>query len=81
MNENAIETSILYLERLIEFIKKDFPYDIKGASLLFIIDHINNDLKVKLIDLASVTKYDNSDERDEGFIAGLEKIKEILECF
>ena len=47
---------IYFLEKLIAFIQT-FPYDIKGGSILIIIDHISKDSIIKLIDLASITKY------------------------
>ena len=50
---------------------KNFPYEIRGASILIVIDHNKNDCVIKLIDLASITEYENKADRDQGFIFGL----------
>jgi len=51
------------MDELIEILESTWNRDVKGASLLIIMDH--NDEKspatIKLIDLASVTKYDDPD--------------------
>ena len=47
-----------------------FPYDIKGGSILLIIDHKEQSCIIKLIDFATINKYDDEDQRDSGFIVG-----------
>jgi len=41
--------------------RNDCYYDIKGASLLLVVDNANNTCDIKLIDLASVCEYENKE--------------------
>ena len=59
-----------FIEKLTEFMKK-FPYQVRDSSLFVVVDN-NKMMSVnKLIDLDSITDYQDRDQRDEGFIFGL----------
>ena len=76
MDKSGAERAIEYLEKLIEYLEQEFPYDIKGASILIVSSPEN--FKIKLIDLASVVKYDDEAKRDEGFLLGCKNLKAEL---
>jgi hypothetical protein len=74
--------TIEWVGNLKNFVNDEFSYDIKGASILIVIDHENKTpagTTIKLIDLPSVIKFDSDSERDTGFIKGLCTIEEHLE--
>ena len=48
--------------------------DIKGASLLIIVDHFTKSYAVKMIDLSTIRIYDECFERDDGLITGLKNL-------
>ena len=55
---------------------KSIPYEVRGASLFIVVS--GDKCEIKLIDLASVTKYDDDTARDDGFLKGLANLKKHL---
>ena len=55
---------------------KSVPYEVRGASLFIVVS--GDKCEIKLIDLASVTKYDDDSARDDGFLKGLTNLKKHL---
>jgi hypothetical protein len=45
--------------------------DIKGASILILVDHFARSYAVKMIDLSTITIYQDPKARDEGLIKGV----------
>ena len=58
--------------------KEECYFDIKHTSLYIVVDHVNDDCIIKLLDFSYVEEYEDQDQRDEGFIFGLESIRLIL---
>ena len=71
-----------FLTKLIQFLEDKWCYDVKGASLLIIVDHECKDRQkntaIKLIDMASVNKYENPARRDQGLLFGCKNLLNIL---
>ena len=55
---------------------KSVPYEVRGASLFIVVS--GDKCEIKLIDLASVTKYEDESARDDGFLKGLTNLKKQL---
>ena len=53
-------------------------YEIRGASLFFILDHDREEYALKIIGLSSM---EFTDYQDEGFLLGLKNIREHLKAF
>lgn len=51
--------------------------EIRGSSLLFLIDHKNQKMELKIIDLASYRELKEG-EKDDGYILGLKSLKRLL---
>ena len=65
-----------------EWLEIENEYEIRGASLLIVLDDIKQVCRIKLIDLGSFEKIES---RDEGFIIGIKNLlnvikKEMLHC-
>ena len=65
-----------------EWLEIENEYEIRGASLLIVLDDIKQVCRIKLIDLGSFEKIQS---RDEGFIIGIKNLlnvikKEMLHC-
>ena len=67
------------LRRLLNFLEERSQRDIKGASLLIIVDHFTRQYFVKMIDLSTIRVYDNAEERDEGLIVGVRKLINFIQ--
>jgi len=53
--------------------------DIKGASLLILVDHFSESYCVKMIDLSSIKIYQDPCERDVGLIKGVANLIYLIE--
>ncbi len=57
INEAARKCILAELRRLKDFLVKRSQRDIKGASLLILVDHFSQSYCVKMIDLSSIKIY------------------------
>ena len=57
MNHEAIGIILKELERLQDFLENRSQRDIKGASILIIVDHFARDYCIKMIDLSTIKVY------------------------
>lgn len=64
LNYEAIEYILGELERLEEFLVERSCRDIKGASILILVDHFSLSYAVKVIDLSTIEIYDDPNNRD-----------------
>jgi hypothetical protein len=69
---------LLELERLLDFLKNRNQRDIKGASILILVDHFSQSYGVKMIDLSTIKIYDDPFQKDDGLIKGVHNLIEFL---
>ena len=74
----ALNFYIQKLEEMLIFFEKMNSRRIIGSSVLMMLDKTNNTYDLRLIDLATIEDSENLDERDEGFILGIQNILKIL---
>ena len=55
--KEAMKKAVKYLEELIQYVQDGFPYEIRATSVLMV--HSKEKFEIKLIDLASMTKYED----------------------
>jgi hypothetical protein len=79
INEEARKSILMELRRLLEFLQLRNERDIKGASLLLILDHFSRSYAVKMIDLSSLRIYSERQQRDEGLIFGVKNLISFIE--
>lgn len=68
---------MLELERLLDFLKNRNQRDIKGASILILVDHFSQSYGVKMIDLSTIKIYDDPFQKDDGLINGVHNFIEF----
>jgi hypothetical protein len=56
---------------LYDFLEKRSQRDIKGASILILIDHFSRSYALKMIDLSTIRLYQDNQQRDEGLLKGV----------
>ena len=59
-----------------KWLETENEYEIRGASLLIVLDDIQQVCRIKLIDLGSFEKIESS---DQGFITGIKNLIHVLE--
>ncbi len=59
-----------------KWLETENEYEIRGASLLIVLDDIQQVCRIKLIDLGSFEKIKSS---DQGFITGIKNLIHVLE--
>ena len=74
INLEAKDNILSELRRLLDFLQGRSQRDIKGASILIIVDHFTRSYCVKMIDLSTIRIYDTAEERDEGLIVGVRNL-------
>ena len=81
INTKAIQTCLNFLESLLTFIENTLSSDVKGSSLLIIVDHKDeeNPAVIKLIDLASVVEFDDPTQRDWDLHHGCKTMRNMLD--
>ena len=68
---------MLELERLLDFLKNRNQRDIKGASILILVDHFSQSYGVKMIDLSTIKIYDDPFQKYDGLIKGVHNFIEF----
>jgi|APCry1669190770_1035315.scaffolds.fasta_scaffold109015_1 hypothetical protein len=59
VNKEAKNCILNELLRLLDFLKNRNQRDIKGASILILVDHFSKSYAVKMIDLSSIKIFDD----------------------
>lgn len=66
------------LEDLLHYFELWNSREIRGSSILMIVDNVNNLYDLRVIDLASIRDYDDLEQRDEGYIFGIKNLIRII---
>jgi len=66
------------IDKMIDHFTNVNTFEIRGASLFFVLDHVKKSYALKLIDLASM---ESRDHCDEGFLLGLKNIRIRIESY
>lgn len=66
------------LGRLLDFLENRSSRDIKGASILILLDHFSQSYAVKMIDLSTIEFYSNPTQRDTGLIFGIRNLIQFV---
>lgn len=69
---------IEWMKKFLDFLKNENKRQIRGSSLLIVLDDTKSIYRVRLIDLVSFDELPEG-ERDEGMIFGVENLLKILE--
>ena len=78
INLEAKEQILQELNRLYDFLEKRSQRDIKGASILILIDHFSRSYALKMIDLSTIRLYDDIKQRDEGLLKGVRTLIQFV---
>jgi hypothetical protein len=80
INIDAKESILAELRRLLSFLELRSERDIKGASILILVDHFSKSYAVKMIDLSSIQIYEDRGMRDHGLITGVKNLVSFIEA-
>lgn len=75
VNREAVDYCVAELDKMIVHFDKVNTFEVRGASIFFVLDHIGKDYCAKLIDLAS---FEETGEQDKGFLHGLVTLRKLL---
>ena len=67
------------LLRLQDFLVNRSQREIKGASILILVDHFSCSYAVKMIDLSTISVYNDPTKRDTGLILGVTNLIRFIE--
>ena len=81
INSEAVEFILKELERLEDFLVNRSQRDIKGASILIIVDHFARNYCIKMIDLSTIKVYEDKNQRDHGLILGVKNLIKFIKQF
>ena len=73
----AADVVVTYQEKLLVYFNECNTYEVRGASVFLVMDFKNQQYGVKLIDLNS---FEDIGKKDEGFVKGLETLKEDIQA-
>jgi len=78
INKDAKQAILVELERLQDFLVHRSQRDIKGASILILVDHFSSSYCVKMIDLSTIELYEDPTYRDHGLIFGVSNLIDFV---
>lgn len=78
INQEARDQILGELIRLQDYLVNRSQRDIKGASILILVDHFSRSYTVKMIDLSTITIYNDPNARDEGLIKGVTTLIQFI---
>mmetsp|Transcript_100288 Transcript_100288/g.138202 ORF Transcript_100288/g.138202 Transcript_100288/m.138202 type:complete len:86 (-) Transcript_100288:116-373(-) len=74
IDKKLLQTCIDFLADLLNFFTNINNREIRGSSLFVVVDNVSKTLSIRLIDIASMERYPDPAQRDEGLILGVKNL-------
>merc|ERR1712072_721407 len=75
LNKEAVDYCVAELDKMIVHFDTVNTFEVRGASIFFVLDHIGKNYCAKLIDLAS---FEETGQQDKGFLHGLVTLRKLI---